>query len=181
MRVFTEAEIEYLRGQMHGHLATVGRDSQPHVVPVTFWLNLDQDTIDIGGINFGATKKWRDAQHNPRVTFLVDDSPEPGRARAVEVRGTAELFTTGGDRINPRFPNFADECFRIRPTRIVSWGMEGGTTGWRAGPPRQRAVGGMSMELEANGSGVALFPRKAEDPPPAPDPLRHVAFRTSRW
>ena len=40
----------------------------------------------------------------------------------------AELFTTGGDRINPRFPNFAGECFRIRPTRIVSWGMEGGTT-----------------------------------------------------
>jgi len=129
MSVFTEAEIEYLRGQMHGHLATVGRDSQPHVVPVTFWLNLDEDTIDIGGINFGATKKWRDAQHNPRVTFLVDDSPEPGRARAIEVRGTAELFTTGGDRINPRFPNFADECFRIHPTRIVSWGMEGGTTG----------------------------------------------------
>ncbi len=25
----------------------------------------------------------------------------------------------------------------------------------------------MSMELEANGSGVALFPRNAEDPPPA--------------
>ena len=23
-----------------------GRDSQPHVVPVTFWLNLDEDTID---------------------------------------------------------------------------------------------------------------------------------------
>lgn len=38
----------------------------------------------------------------------------------------------------------------------------------------------MSMELEANGSGVALFPRNAEDPPLAPDPLRHVAFRTSR-
>jgi len=38
----------------------------------------------------------------------------------------------------------------------------------------------MSMELEANGRRVALFPRKAEDPPPAPDPLRHVAFRTSR-
>jgi len=68
-------------------------------------------------------------RENPNVTFLVDDSPEPGRARAVEVRGTAELFTTGGDRINPRFPNFTGECFRIRPTRIVSWGMEGGTTG----------------------------------------------------
>jgi hypothetical protein len=61
--------------------------------------------------------------------LLVDDSPEPGRARAVEVRGTAALSTTGGDRINPRFPNFAGEWIGIRPTRIVSWGMEGGTSG----------------------------------------------------
>jgi Pyridoxamine 5'-phosphate oxidase len=91
--VFTEAEIEYLRGQMHGHLATVGRDSQPHVVPMTFWLNLDEDTIDIGG-----------------------------------------------DRINPRFPNFADEWIRIRPTRIVSWGMEGGASG-RDFRPNARSVG----------------------------------------
>ena len=129
MSAFTEAEIEYLRGQMHGHLATVGRDGQPHVVPVTFWFNLDEDAIDIGGINFGATKKWRDAQHNPKVTFLVDDSPAPRRARAIEVRGAAEAFTTGGDRINPRFPNFAAEWLRVRPTRIVSWGMDGGTSG----------------------------------------------------
>jgi hypothetical protein len=25
---------------------------------------------------------------------------------------------------NPRFPNLADEFFRIEPTRIVSWGTE---------------------------------------------------------
>ena len=55
MSVFTDAEIEYLQSQRHRHLATVGRDDQPHVVPVTYWLNLDEDTIDIGGINFGAT------------------------------------------------------------------------------------------------------------------------------
>jgi pyridoxamine 5'-phosphate oxidase family protein len=50
MSVFTDAEIEYLQSQRHGHLATVGRDDQPHVVPATYWLNLDEDTIDIGGI-----------------------------------------------------------------------------------------------------------------------------------
>jgi pyridoxamine 5'-phosphate oxidase family protein len=69
----------------------------------------------------------------------VDDTPEPRRARAVEVRGTAEAFTTGGDQINPRFPNFAPEYLRIRPTRIVSWGMEGGTTG-RDFRPNARTV-----------------------------------------
>jgi catechol 2,3-dioxygenase-like lactoylglutathione lyase family enzyme len=44
----------------------------------------------------------------------------------------------------------------------------------------QEAWGDLPAVLEANGSGVALFPREAEDPPPAADPLRHVAFRTSR-
>jgi pyridoxamine 5'-phosphate oxidase family protein len=126
MSVFTAAEIEYLRSQRHLHLATVGPDGQPHIIPVTFWFNEDEDTIDIGGVNFGAGKKWRDAQQNPRVTLLVDDviAGPPRQARAIEVRGEAELHTTGGDAINPRFPNFAPEFFRVRPTRIVSWGLE---------------------------------------------------------
>ena len=33
-------------------------------------------------------------------------------------------MATGGGAINPRFPNFAEEFLRIRPTRIVSWGLE---------------------------------------------------------
>ena len=83
------------------------------------------ERIDVGGVSFGATKKWRDAQRNPRVTLLVDDvRGEPRRARALEVRGRAEAHETGGSRINPRFPNFAEEFLRIRPTRIVSWGLE---------------------------------------------------------
>ena len=36
MSTFTEKEIEYLRGQPLGRLATVGRDGSPHVVPVGF-------------------------------------------------------------------------------------------------------------------------------------------------
>jgi pyridoxamine 5'-phosphate oxidase family protein len=125
LSVFTPAEIEYLRGQTLGRLATVGSDGQPHVIPLTYWYNADEDTIDLGGINFGEGKKWRDAERNPRVTFLVDDViRQPRLARALEIRGNAELHGTGGDRINPRFPNFADQFIRIRPTRIVSWGVE---------------------------------------------------------
>jgi hypothetical protein len=57
---------------------------------------------------------------------MVDDVVrEPKRrARAVEVRGAAEAHETGGESINPRFPNFAPEFLRIRPTRIVAWGIE---------------------------------------------------------
>ncbi len=42
----------------------------------------------------------------------------------METRGKAEIHETGGETINPRFPNFASQFIRIRPTRIVSWGIE---------------------------------------------------------
>ena len=128
--VFTPAEIAYLRQPALGRIATVGTDGQPHVTPVTFHYNEAEDAIDVGGIFWGATKKWRDAQHNPRVTLLVDDViGPPRRARAIEIRGTVERHETGGDRINARFPNFAPEFFRLRPTRIVAWGLEDEQTG----------------------------------------------------
>ena len=131
MSAFTDSEIEYLRSQGLARLATVGPDGQPHVVPVTYNFNADEDAIDVGGVDFGNTKKWRDARRNPRVTFLLDDVlPDPRRARALEVRGRAEAHERGGATIHPRFPNFAEEFLRIRPTRIVSWGLAGqdGTT-----------------------------------------------------
>ena len=132
MSVFTEEEIEYLRSQTLARIATVGPDGHPHVIPVTFWFNEELDTIDIGGIAFGEGKKWRDAKQNPKVTFLLDDTFGSGKdrqARALEVRGQAELHETGGNEINPRFPNFAPQFFRIRPKRIVSWGLDEAATG----------------------------------------------------
>jgi pyridoxamine 5'-phosphate oxidase family protein len=123
MSNFTEAEIEYLRSAKLARIATVGPDGQPHMVPVTFHYNADEDAIDVGGINFGDDKKWRDAQQNSKVTFLLDESAG-GTAKAIEVRGEAELHETGGESINPKFPNFAPEFFRIRAARIVSWGVE---------------------------------------------------------
>jgi PPOX class F420-dependent enzyme/OxyR family protein len=125
MSAFTEPEIQYLTSQGLARLATVGPDGQPHVVPLTFIFNAAEDAIDVGGVDFGATKKWRDARRNPLVTLLLDDVlPDPRRARAIEVRGRAEALTSGGSRINPRFPNFVEEFLRIRPTRILSWGLE---------------------------------------------------------
>jgi pyridoxamine 5'-phosphate oxidase family protein len=123
MSIFTDAEIEYLNGQKLARIATVGPDGQPHMIPVTFQFNADEDAIDVGGMAFGEGKKWRDAQQHRKVAFLLDESAG-GKARAIEVRGEAELHETGGETINPKFPNFAPEFFRIRPTRIVSWGVE---------------------------------------------------------
>ena len=43
----------------------------------------------------------------------------------------------------------------------------------------EEAWGEFPAVLEANGSGVALFPSEGR-PVPADDPMRHVGFRTSR-
>ena len=127
MSAFTPTEIDYLNSQGLARLATVGPDGQPHLVPLTFTFNAEEDAIDVGGVDFGKSKKWRDARRNPKVTLLLDDVlRDPRRARALEVRGRAEALATGGGTINPRFPNFAEEFLRIRPTHIVSWGLEDG-------------------------------------------------------
>jgi pyridoxamine 5'-phosphate oxidase family protein len=129
MSVFTEAEIAYLREHKLGRLATTNAECQPHMTPLTYVYNQDEDTVDVGGLNFGSSKKWRDVKENPKVAFLVDDVIGPPRqARAVEIRGEAEPHETGGEEINPRFPSFAPEFIRIRPTRIVSWGIEEAAT-----------------------------------------------------
>ncbi len=119
---FTDLEIEYLEAHTLGRLATVGAGGRPHLVPATYRHNTAEDAIDIGGIDFGASKKWRDALANRRVTFLVDDAAPEG-AHAIEIRGEAEPHATGGASINPRCPP-STRVIRIRPRYVVSWSIE---------------------------------------------------------
>ena len=49
MSVFTPAEITYLQSQRLARVATSGLGGQPHVVPVSFRYNPDEDTTDVGG------------------------------------------------------------------------------------------------------------------------------------
>jgi pyridoxamine 5'-phosphate oxidase family protein len=123
MSVFTEKELDRLRASRLARIATVGPDGQPHVVPLTFTLNEAENAVDVGGIGFGSSKKWRDAQRNQKVTFLLDES-SGGEAYGIELRCTAELHETGGEEINPRFSGFDPQFLRLRPHRIVSWGVE---------------------------------------------------------
>ena len=126
MSAFTEKEIAYLRGQRLGRLATVGRDSSPHVVPVGFHLDDEAQTIEIGGHGLSQSKKWRGLRANPRVAFAVDDlvSVRPWTARGMEVRGRAELNEEGG---HERFGGggWDNVWIRVVPERIISWGIEG--------------------------------------------------------
>lgn len=115
MSAFSETELAYLLGERRlGRVATVGKDGTPHVVPVGWSYNADQDSIDVGGREFERTKKYRDVKRSGRAAIVVDDlaSINPWRPRGVEVRGRAEAV--GGDR----------PMIRIRPDRIVSWGID---------------------------------------------------------
>jgi pyridoxamine 5'-phosphate oxidase family protein len=120
MSKFTAAEIEYLRSQRLGRLATVNERGDLHVVPASFRYNADHDTIDIGGHNIVPTKKFRDALRHGRVAFVVDDVLPPWRPRFVEVRGTVKHFPEGGKEI---VGDFAPDILRVTPTYIVSMGI----------------------------------------------------------
>jgi pyridoxamine 5'-phosphate oxidase family protein len=128
MSVFTDVEIEYLNGQGLGHLATVGADGMPHVIPVAVFYDPQTQTLAIGSnaqlADMAATKKFRDAQRRPKVAVVVG-----GRGpHFIEVRGDAEAYTEGGEEIGKRLDapfRFSPAWIRIRPRRIVAMGIDG--------------------------------------------------------
>lgn len=101
----------------------MGADGNPHVVPVGFRYNPKEDSIDIGGAGgFAKRKKYRDVAQNPRVPFVIDDVPSvnPWTVRGIAIRGQAQILADGGKELRP---DLDPEMFRIRPSRIVSWGI----------------------------------------------------------
>ncbi len=114
MSAFSQSELDYLQGERRlGRIATVGKDGTPHVVPVGWSYNGEEDTIDVGGRNMETSKKYRDVQRAGRAAIVIDDlaSTNPWRPRALEIRGRAEVLDD-------------PPVIRIHPDRIVSWGLE---------------------------------------------------------
>ncbi len=123
MSAFTDLEIEYMASQRLGRIATVGADGQPHVVPTSFRYNAEQDAIDVGGMRMSQTKKTRDVQRTGRASIVIDDVLPPWQPRMIEVRGTAEVRPAGGKAFGD---NFEDTIVRIRPARIIAFGIDPG-------------------------------------------------------
>ncbi len=133
MNPFTESETEFLTGERHlGRLATVGHDGMPHVTPVGWSLNEEQATIDVAGMDLTATKKFRDVARSGVAALVIDDVLPPWRPRGVEVRGEAEAI------VGP------PAVIRLRPHRILSWGLEGSGSSPRQA--RNVSAGGRSVE-----------------------------------
>jgi len=119
--MFTEGELEYLRSQRLGRLATEGPDGTLQNSPVGFEVDAEGGVILIRGRDLGNTRKFRNIAANGKAAFVVDDlaSVNPWTPRCFEVRGTAEALT-GQD---PPSPYMSAEVIRIHPRRIISWGM----------------------------------------------------------
>jgi len=134
MGIFSQKELEFLRKQQVGRLATVSRDQFPHATPVAYatdeerlYLNIKYDS-----------KKARNIRENPRVAFVVDDFPSWEKIRGVLVRGKAELISKGKlhqigrDLIYKKYPKYQESypiqegsgyILVITPTKVKSWGL----------------------------------------------------------
>ena len=116
---FTERELEYLRSQPLGRIATVGPDGQPDNAAVGFLVEPD-GTILVGGMRNARTRKWKNVEAGrDRVALIVDDlvSTKPWRPRGIRIYGTSETVHTEGQ--------FGPGAYlRITPTVSWSWGIE---------------------------------------------------------
>ena len=121
MTVFTDGELRFLQesGKLLARIATVGKDGTPHVVPTGWSLNATDDTIEIGGHDLTATKKYKDAARTGQAAVVIDEVLPPWRPRGIEVRGRAETIDS------------PTALIRVYPERVVSWGIESEAIGER--------------------------------------------------
>ena len=140
MGAFSQKELEYLKEQEVGRLATVSRKQIPQVTLVAFGVDEDRVYVNIQH----TSKKARNIRSNPRVSFVVDDFPPfDGTAEGLHgvlISGKAELISSGElhekgrDLIYEKFPGY-EEAFPIRedgyskyilvinPIKVSSWGL----------------------------------------------------------
>ena len=140
MGAFSRKELEYLREQLVGRLATVSRKQVPQVTPVGF--GVDEDRVYVN-IKYDSVKA-RNIRGNPRVSFVVDYFPPwDGTAEGLSqvlISGEAELISSGElhkkgrDLIEEKFPGYEEKwgvredgwskyILVITPTKVISWGL----------------------------------------------------------
>lgn len=101
LTAFSTAELEFLRSQRIGRLATAGPSGWPHVVPVMYTMNDDGSLdFDVDGV------KLRNLEHESRAAMVVDAM---GPRRGLAMQGRVQLI--------------APERARLKPLRKFAWGL----------------------------------------------------------
>jgi pyridoxamine 5'-phosphate oxidase family protein len=124
--IFEPHEVAYLREAELGRLATVQPNGTPQVSPVGFTYNEDLQTIDIMGYRMSRSQKYRNIATNNKVAFVVDDiaSRAPWRVRCLEIRGVAEQAKADSSRTGAAGEGLDSAIIRIRPRRVISFGID---------------------------------------------------------
>jgi PPOX class probable F420-dependent enzyme len=78
-----------MQGTLTGKLATVKKDGNPHVVPIWFIVDNDNDNNDIIFTTGSTSVKAKNIQRNNRISICVDDQVPP--FSFVTVEGTAKI------------------------------------------------------------------------------------------
>jgi pyridoxamine 5'-phosphate oxidase family protein len=117
---FSRDERAWLASQRLGRLATASPDGVVGNAPVAYFLRAD-DTIDIGGMRMGATKKFRNVQAGSPVAFVVDvvDTSTGWNPIYLEVRGPAEAIAD----TEPPGDGFSRQIIRIHPDWVRSFNL----------------------------------------------------------
>lgn len=70
---FTDTELAELASSRLGRLTTVDPDGAPRNNPVGFTYNAAGGTIDVDGLDMGASRKFDNLGTNPHVALVVDE------------------------------------------------------------------------------------------------------------
>ena len=137
--IFTSVELEYLRSQRLGRLATLTPRGTLQNSPITYQVDDEAGVIDVWGRDMGNTRKFHNVAANGQVAFVVDNlaSVTPWVVRGIEIRGTAEALTDQ----SPPNAYMSREVIRIHPRRVIAWGLgpDGGRTSRQVAPAEPAA------------------------------------------
>ncbi len=92
-------------------------------------MDLDIETIDIGGPDLRHSQKFRNVEADPRISLVVDDQATPEESvgpggqtgRGLEIRGTVEILLAQ----RPLIEAFSTDILRIHPHKIIAWNLDG--------------------------------------------------------
>ena len=136
-RLFTGREAAFVAAARVGALATSYPDGRPHVVPVSFVMDLDRLVF----ATEASTQKVRNIRADPNVAISFDRYDEDwSQLKQVIVHGEAYVLEMGfefeRDRalLYDKFPQYESEApieegssviVEVRVDRVVSWGLDG--------------------------------------------------------